>query len=144
MPINYVLRNAHFCINSGAKFSHIILSLHLYKNYYNYKKYIYILTTWQRQANGATNSLDKKFEIDTDTFVVVTNFNGHLLVHIRKYNGDFPTKEGVCMFTNQYYQLLELLQKKEKGTLNMVQMRIRKTKGAIMVERLDKESSIQL
>ena len=24
----------------------------------------------KRQANGATNSLDKKFEIDTDTFVV--------------------------------------------------------------------------
>ena len=73
----------------------------------------------KRQANGATNSLDKKFEIDTDTFVVVT-------------------------FSNQYYQLLELLQKKEKGTLNMGQMRIRKTKGSIMVERLDKGSSIQL
>ena len=35
------------------------------------------------------------------------------------------------MFTNQYYQLLELLQK-------------RKIKGAIMVERLDKGSSIEL
>ena len=90
----------------------------------------------KRQANDATNSLDKKFEIDADTFVVVTNFNGHLLVHIRKYNGDYPTKEGVCMFSNQYYQLLELLQKKEKGTLNMGQMR--------MVERLDKGASIQL
>ena len=43
------------------------------------------------QVNDATNSLDKKFEIDTDTFVVITNFNGHLLVHIRKYNGDYPT-----------------------------------------------------
>ena len=46
MPINYVLRSAHFCINSGAKFSQIILSLHLYKNYYDYKNYI--LTTWQK------------------------------------------------------------------------------------------------
>ena len=46
----------------------------------------------KRQSNGATNSLDKKFEIDTDTFVVVANFNRHLLVHIRKYNGDYPTK----------------------------------------------------
>ena len=82
----------------------------------------------KRQANGATNSLDNKFEIDTDTFVVVTNFNGHLLVNIRKYNGDYPTKEGVCMFSNQHYQLLELLQKKEKGTLNMRQMRIKRTK----------------
>ena len=36
----------------------------------------------KKQANGATNSLDKKFEIDTDTFVVVTNFNGHLLANI--------------------------------------------------------------
>ena len=55
----------------------------------------------KRQANGATNSLDKKFEIDTDTFVVVTNFNGHLLVHIRKYNGDYPTKEGsACSLTS--------------------------------------------
>ena len=98
----------------------------------------------KRQANGATNLLDNKFEIDTDTFVVVTNFNGHILVHIRKYNGDIPTKKGVCMFTNQYYQLLELLQKKEKGTLNMGQMRIHKTKGAIMGDRLDKGSSIQL
>ena len=79
----------------------------------------------KRQANGAINSLDKKFEIDTNTFVVVTNFNGHLLVHIRKYKGDYPTKEGVFMFSNQYYQLLELLQKKEKGTLNMGQMRIK-------------------
>ena len=84
----------------------------------------------KRQANCATNSLDKTFEIDKDTFVVVTNFNGHLLVHIRTYNGD--------------YQLLELLQKKDKGTLNMGHMRIHKTKGAIRVERLDKGSSIQL
>ena len=90
----------------------------------------------KRQANGATNSINKKFEIDTDTFMVVTNFNGHLLVHIRKYNGDCPTKEGICIFANQYYQLLELLQKKEKGTLNLGQMRIRKTNGAIMVEPL--------
>ena len=97
-----------------------------------------------RQANGTTNSLDKKFEIETDIFVVVPNFNRHILVHIRKYNGNYPTKEGVCMFSNQYYQLLELLQKKGKGTLNMGQMRIRKTKGAIMVERLHKGASIQL
>ena len=88
----------------------------------------------KRQVNGATNPLDKKFEIDADTFVVVTNFNGHLLVHIRKYNGDYPTKEGVFMFSNQYYQLVELLQKKEKGkTLNMGQMHIRRTKCVIMV-----------
>ena len=39
-----------------------------------------------RQANGET----KSHEIDTDTFVVVSNFNGHLLVHIRKCNGDQP------------------------------------------------------
>ena len=38
----------------------------------------------KKQVNGATNSLDKKFEIDMDTFVIVTNFNGHILVHIRK------------------------------------------------------------
>ena len=48
------------------------------------------------------------------------------------------------MFSNQYYQLLEQLQKKGKETLNMGQMRIRKTKGAIMEERLDKVASIQL
>ena len=36
----------------------------------------------KRQANGATNLLDKKFEIDTDTCVLVINFNGHLSVHI--------------------------------------------------------------
>ena len=136
MPIDYVLRNPHFIINSGAQFSHITPSLLRLQKYIN--------NMAKRQANGATNSLDKKFEIDTDTFVVVTNFNGHLLEHIRKYNGDYPTKEGVFMFSNQYYQLLELLQKKEKGTLNMGQMRIKRTKGAIMVERLDKGSSIQL
>ena len=67
----------------------------------------------KRQANGETKSLDKKFEIDTDTFVVVSNFNGHLLVHILKFKGDFPSKEGVCMFTNQYQQLLEMLGKKK-------------------------------
>ena len=50
-------------------------------------------------------------------------------------------KGSACSLTNI---ILELLQKKEKGTLNMGQMRIRKTKGAIMVERLDKGSSIQL
>ena len=65
----------------------------------------------KRQVNGATNSLDKKLEIEKDTFVVVTNFNGHILVHIRKYNGDYPTKEGVCMFPNQYYQLLYSIEK---------------------------------
>ena len=48
----------------------------------------------KRQVNGETKSSDKKFEIDTDTFVVVSNFNGHLLVHIRKFNGDFSIKEG--------------------------------------------------
>ena len=48
----------------------------------------------KRQPNGETKSLDKKFEIDTKTFVVVLNFNGHLLVHIGKYNGEFPTKKG--------------------------------------------------
>ena len=55
----------------------------------------------KRQTNGETKSLDKKFEIDTDTFVVVSNVNGHLLVHIQVFNGDFPTKERACMFTNQ-------------------------------------------
>ena len=135
LPINYVLRNPHFSINSGAQFSHITPSL---QELLRLQKYINNMA--KRQANGATNSLEKKF----DTFVVVTNFNGHLLVHIRKYNGDYPTKEGVCMFSNQYYQLLELLQKKEKGTLNMGQMCIKRTKGAIMVERLDKGASIQL
>ena len=55
----------------------------------------------KRQANGATNSLDKKFEIDTATFVVVTNFNTHILVHIRKYNGYISSKEGsACSLTN--------------------------------------------
>ena len=79
MPINYVLRNPHFCINSGAQFSHITPSL---QELLRLQKYINNMA--KRQANSATNSLDKKFEIDTDTFVVVTNFNGHLLVHIRK------------------------------------------------------------
>ena len=81
-----MLRNAHLCINSGAQFSQLILSLHLYKNYYDCNIYIYIYiyinNMTKRQANGATKSLDKKFEIDTDTFVVVTNSSGHLLVHI--------------------------------------------------------------
>ena len=135
-----MLRNAHFCINIGEKFSQIIPSL---QELLRLQK-IYNINMARRQVNGATNSLDKKFEIDTDTFVVVTNFNGHLLVHIIKYNGNIPTKEGVCMFTNQYYQLLELLQKKEKGTLNMGQIRIRRTTYAVMVERLHKGSSIQL
>ena len=92
----------------------------------------------KREANGETKSLDNKFGIDTDTCVVVSNFNRHLLVHIGKFNGDFPTKEGVCMFTNQYQQLLGLLGKKEKGILNFGHMRIRRTKCAVMVERLDK------
>ena len=78
LPIHYVLHNPLFSIISGAQLSHIILSLHLYNNYYDYKK-IYINHMAKRQANGATNSLDKKFEIHTDTFVVVTTFNGHLL-----------------------------------------------------------------
>ena len=142
LPINYVSRNAHFSINSGDLIDYSITpSL---QELPRLQKNIYINNMAKRQAISETNSLDKKFEIDTDIFVVVTNFNGHILVHIRKYNGDFATKEGVYMFTNQYYQLLELLQKKEKGTLNMGQMRIKRTKGAIMVERLDKGSSIQL
>ena len=48
------------------------------------------------------------------------------------------------MFSNQYNQLLELLHQKEKVTINMGQMRTRKIKVKIMVERLDKGSSIQL
>ena len=73
----------------------------------------YINNMAKRQVNGETKLHERKFEIDTETFVVVSNFNGHLLVHIRKFNGDFPTKEGVCMFTNKYQQLLELLWKKD-------------------------------
>ena len=92
-----------------------------------------------RQANGAANLLDKKFEIGAETYLI-----GNILLHIRKYNGDYSTKEGVSLFSNQCYQHLELLQKKEKGTLNMGQMCICKTKCAIMVERLDKGASIQL
>ena len=139
LPINYVLRNPHFSINIEAQFSQIIPSL---QELLRLQKYI--INMAKRQVKGATNSLDMNFEIDKDTFVVVTNFNGHLLVHIRKYNDDYPTKEGVCMFSNQYSQLLELLQKKEKGTLDMGPMRIKRTKCAVMVERLDKGSSIQL
>ena len=94
VAINYVLCIPHFSINIGAKLSHIILSLHLYKNYYDYNMA-------KRQANGETKSFDNKFEIDTDTFVVVSNVNGHLLVHIRKFNGNFPTKGGsACSPTN--------------------------------------------
>ena len=78
-----------------------------------------------RQANGETKSLDKKLEIDTDTFVVVSNFNPSIGA-IKLFNGDFPTKEGVYIFTNQYQQLLELLGKKDKGILNLGQMRIRR------------------
>ena len=90
MPINYVLRNPHFSRNSGALFSHITPSL---QELLRLQKYI---NNMQRdKANDATNSLDKKFEIDADTFVVVTNFNGHLLVHIRKYNGDYQQKKGL-------------------------------------------------
>ena len=37
----------------------------------------YIINMAKRQANGATKLLDKKFEIDTETFVVVSNCNGH-------------------------------------------------------------------
>ena len=82
-----------------VKFSPIFLSLHMYKNYHDYPKKINNMT--KRQYNGETKSLEKMFEIDTDTFVVVSNFNGHLLVHIRKCKGDFPTKEGsVCSPTN--------------------------------------------
>ena len=73
-----MLRNAHFSINSGTKFSryYIIPSL---QELLRLEKYINMAN---RQANGETKSLDKKFEIDTETFVVVSNFNGHLVVHI--------------------------------------------------------------
>ena len=82
-----MLRNAHFSINSGAKFSHSIIWLHLYKNYYDYN-------IAERQANGKTKLLDKKFGIDTETCMVVSNYNGHLLVHIHKFIGDFFNKRG--------------------------------------------------
>ena len=90
LPINGVLRNDHFCINIGAKFSQIIPSqqesLRLPKN----------INITKTQVNGATNSLDKKFKIDTDTFVVVTNFNISTDIFwytSEKYNGVIPTKE---------------------------------------------------
>ena len=55
----------------------------------------------KRQTNGATNLLDKKFEIDTDTFEVVTNFNGHPLVHIRNTMAIFQQNKGsACSLTN--------------------------------------------
>ena len=94
LPVNYVLRNAHFSINIKAKVSQIIISLHLYKNYYDYNMA-------KGQANGETKSLDKRFETDTDTFVVVSNFNGHILVHIRNLKVIFQHKMGVFMFTYQ-------------------------------------------
>ena len=39
----------------------------------------------KRQANGATNSLDKKFEIDTDTFQW-TSFGTHQKIQWRLSN----------------------------------------------------------
>ena len=134
--MSFVLFETHkrCIVASKLCVAQIIISLHLYQNYYVYKNI----------ANDETKWFDKKFEINTDTFLVSSNFNGHLLVHIRKFNGDFIKKEGVCMLTNQYQPLLELLGKKEKGIINLGQMRIRRTKCAVMVDRLDKGCSIQL
>ena len=112
MPINYVLRNAPFSINVGAKFSQIIISLHLYKNYYDYNM-------TKRPVNGETKSLDKKFEIDTDTCVVVSNFNGHILVHIRKFNGDFPTKEGGLHVNQPIPVVIGVVREERKGNFNL-------------------------
>ena len=51
----------------------------------------------KRAANGQLkSSLDKRFEIDTNIFIVVSVFNGYTFIHIRKYSDGYPTKEGVC------------------------------------------------
>ena len=85
LPINYVLRNPHFCINSGAQFSHITPSL---QELLRLQKYINNMA--KRQSNGATNSPDKNFEIDTDIFVVVkfqwTSFGTHQKIQWRLSN----------------------------------------------------------
>ena len=48
------------------------------------------------------------------------------------------------MFINLYQHLLELFGKKDKEIPNLGQMRIRRTKGDVTGERLDKGSYIQL
>ena len=92
LPIKYVIRNAHFSINSGANLSQIIISLHLDKNYYDYKN---ISTTWERdKLTVKLSRLTRSLRLIRRHLwsSQILNFNGHLLVHIRKFNGDFPTK----------------------------------------------------
>ena len=72
-----------FSINSGTQLSHITPSL---QELLRLQKYINNMA--KRQANGATNSLDKKFEIDTDTFVKFqwTSFGTHQKIQWRLSN----------------------------------------------------------
>ena len=88
----------------------------------------------KRQTNRETKSLDKKFEIDTETFVVVSNFN--LMVILQQKRG---------LHVHQPIPAaIRSVSEEDKGILNLRQMRIRRTKCAIMVEQQDKGSSIQL
>ena len=79
LPIHYVVRNANLILIAEQDSSPPLQEL---------LRLQYINNMAKRQENAEANSLDKQFEIDTDTFVLVTNFNGHRLVHTRKYNGE--------------------------------------------------------
>ena len=133
LPINYVLRNPHFSINSGAKFSHIIISLISTRITTITKKYI--LTTWQ------IDKLTVQIIRLTRSLKLIRT---HLSMYIFWYTSEnskaiIQQKKGsACSLTNIINSWSCY-----KGRRNMGQMRIRKTKGAIIVERIDKGSSIQ-
>ena len=40
---------------------------------------------------------EKHFQIDHVIFVAVSAFNNKVFIHIRYYNGGYPTKYGVCL-----------------------------------------------
>ena len=93
----------------------------------------------KRTIEGEARSVtDKKFEIDTNTFVVASLFNNTTFVHIRKYDGKYPTKEGVCLHPSQWNDLIEILKKGEKGTHNSGYITVKRTKTAVMLEKGEK------
>ena len=77
-----------------------------------------------------------KFEITNNIFVVVCIFKGGLYIHVRKYENRYPTREGVCLNSEEWNFVSELLcrdgEKKTSAPFGSVLVKKNKNKTATL------------
>ena len=86
--------------------------------------------------DGPAIAPEIKLEITNNIFVVVCVFNGGLYIHVRKYDNRYPTREGVCMNTEEWRFVSEVIcrdgEKKTSAPYGSVLVKRNKNKTATL------------